>query len=415
MNRSAIRNGVAAATLTSNERINILRDPPKSIHTRRIDKVGETSGITQMIDEGDTRACEAIKVFARGVNPSVSVSYSNNGTNGGQSGSLQQNGGRSAYMPRTVIDNDAFRPPMITQEMNYPLSRMPRNVTMANTNPVAIDYSKVASRCQQAAPSKTTKLHTLKASIRPTAVYKINPAAVKPYEVRNAIQDHARMSAHSGFRPTDITQLNVEEPTKGVTNDSVHAWVDARPMNSGVHVEDHRVDTSRYMQDALVHNASTNVNRNIGVSSIENVLDLSAVRVNNNMMNISYTAPVKGYEANTVLNNDIQTTRNLPEYSAQTNIGQNIYKNSGNTSVKEMKKNTPLTSCMSGNRSMLGGGTGDVNKTLPSRLPVGGYEVPVGMPLMNRIGVIPDSFSSTKHMLSQSAAASSANKFSPHI
>ena len=69
--------------------MNILRDPPKSIMTRRRNKVGETSSITQMIDDSANRACEAIQVFARGVNPCVSVSYNNYGNNGGgQSGGL---------------------------------------------------------------------------------------------------------------------------------------------------------------------------------------------------------------------------------------------------------------------------------------------------------------------------------------
>ena len=76
------------ATLPSAEswgtNMNILRDPPKSITTRRIDKVGQTSEITSMIDDSENRACEAINVYARGVNPMVSVSYDNTGNNGGQ-------------------------------------------------------------------------------------------------------------------------------------------------------------------------------------------------------------------------------------------------------------------------------------------------------------------------------------------
>ena len=64
--------------------MNILRDPPKSIHTRRLDKVGQTSDITAMIDDSGNRVCEGINVFARGVNPMVSVSYNNVGNNGGQ-------------------------------------------------------------------------------------------------------------------------------------------------------------------------------------------------------------------------------------------------------------------------------------------------------------------------------------------
>ena len=48
--------------------MNILRDPPRSITTRRVDKVGQTSSITEMIDDSGNRACEAINLYARGVN-----------------------------------------------------------------------------------------------------------------------------------------------------------------------------------------------------------------------------------------------------------------------------------------------------------------------------------------------------------
>ena len=53
--------------------MSIMRDPPKSITMRRIDKVGPDSTITKMQDESD-RSAECILLFARGVNPSVSVS-----------------------------------------------------------------------------------------------------------------------------------------------------------------------------------------------------------------------------------------------------------------------------------------------------------------------------------------------------
>ena len=76
------------ATLPSVEswgtNMNILRDPPKSIMTRRIDKVGETSSITELIDGSGNRNCEAISLYARGINPFVSVDYGNAGNNGGQ-------------------------------------------------------------------------------------------------------------------------------------------------------------------------------------------------------------------------------------------------------------------------------------------------------------------------------------------
>ena len=64
----------------------IIRDHHKSITTRRINKVGDDSLIIQQIDDSGDRFCEAIQVYARGINPSVSVSYSNEGNNGGQHG-----------------------------------------------------------------------------------------------------------------------------------------------------------------------------------------------------------------------------------------------------------------------------------------------------------------------------------------
>ena len=39
---------------------NILRDPPKGITTRRIDKVGQTSSITEEIDESGNRMSKKI-------------------------------------------------------------------------------------------------------------------------------------------------------------------------------------------------------------------------------------------------------------------------------------------------------------------------------------------------------------------
>ena len=67
------RGKVTLPSVDSWGNLNIMRDPPKSITMRRIDKVGSDSTITKMQDESD-RSSECILRFARGVNPSVSVS-----------------------------------------------------------------------------------------------------------------------------------------------------------------------------------------------------------------------------------------------------------------------------------------------------------------------------------------------------
>ena len=123
----------------------ILRDPPRSIHNRHIVKVGDTSEIRDRIDSAETgdRMCEYINKYARGINPMVSVSYSNYGTNGGQmrdtagmvgTDQLSLSTGQ-AYLPYRVNRDGAFRPPVLSQEELLPLSRQPRPNTSATTNP----------------------------------------------------------------------------------------------------------------------------------------------------------------------------------------------------------------------------------------------------------------------------------------
>ena len=48
--------------------MNILKDPPKSIHTRKIDKVGDIQEIMNQQEDAGDRICEMIKVYPRGQN-----------------------------------------------------------------------------------------------------------------------------------------------------------------------------------------------------------------------------------------------------------------------------------------------------------------------------------------------------------
>lgn len=123
--------------LPSVERPHILRDPPKSIHTRKKERV-EAGDVTYLLREMPDRYAENIEVHARGVNNAVGVNYNNwtrgnskprisghsSGTPGMHSGSSGQAGN-----PYKVGKDGAFRPPMVTQEDLLPLSRMPRKTT----------------------------------------------------------------------------------------------------------------------------------------------------------------------------------------------------------------------------------------------------------------------------------------------
>lgn len=102
---------------------NIIRDPPKSVHTRRVEKVFDTNKVTETLAESDDRFCEAISYYAKGRDPMIGVNY----------------GGKYPYR---IMDGGAFRPPIWRLEDLTPLSRMPRNMTSAYSCKNLVDYSR---------------------------------------------------------------------------------------------------------------------------------------------------------------------------------------------------------------------------------------------------------------------------------
>ena len=179
--------------------MNIIKDPPKSFFTKRRDKVSDTQEITNMIGEfsGD-RICEMIKVYPRGINPMVSVSYSNYGTNGGQYRGVTNagkwghnkmlNDGRSAYigqakLPIPLIDNGAFRPPVLTQYDLLPLSRLPRSNTKAWTQPCFISYAE-SVECPSSDKIRQIEQNNIHYKVNPTATFTIGQLLEEPSDIR---------------------------------------------------------------------------------------------------------------------------------------------------------------------------------------------------------------------------------------
>jgi hypothetical protein len=239
--------------------MNILKDPPKSITTRRKIKVGETSSITQMIEESDGRSSEAIQVYARGVNPFVSVSYDNVGNNGGRTyGGIVEGGGRSAKLPHRIMQDGAFRPPVLLQQDLLPLSRLPRTITNAFSNAGFTDFSRKLRTCGTDENTKEVKKNTLKTSVRPTAVYRIEKQAEKPFEVKYVIQPSIKNAVSSGVRPMDITQRHWGTPTKEINNDLLHPTAHSA-VSKVQHVNNNKFNTKRFTQDSLAHPAYSNI------------------------------------------------------------------------------------------------------------------------------------------------------------
>jgi hypothetical protein len=168
------------ATLPSvelwNTNMNIIKDPPKSITTRKIDKVGETTAITEEIAASGDRICEAITRYAKGVNPMVSVSYSNHGSASLQSSNVQG----QAFLPYRIAREGAFRPPVRRQEDLLPLSRMPRVWTTVLTQPYVPEYTRRIKSCGTAENTKEVKTQLLRANCQSRKVIMTDPNVNAP-------------------------------------------------------------------------------------------------------------------------------------------------------------------------------------------------------------------------------------------
>lgn len=168
-----------------NGSLNIMRDPPKSLYTKRIDRVGDTNDVMNSLAHSDDRFIENINFFARGVNPMVSVTYGE-----GQSVSQTSDRGQS-YLPYRIMKDGAFRPPVKRQEDLLPLSRLPRKWTTVECKPTNIaDHTKrlISIGTAETTPQVKNAIKTIECETR--KIISKEPAIVVPVvssQTRNEI------------------------------------------------------------------------------------------------------------------------------------------------------------------------------------------------------------------------------------
>ena len=398
--------------------MNILRDPPKSITTRRVDKVGQNNDITTMIDDSGNRASEAILQYARGVNPFVSVSYSNEGNNGGQRSNglagTMNSGGRAAFLPYRVMRDGAFRPPLVRQENLMPLSRQPRVWTTAFTQPGFADFSKKMVTCGTAENTKEVKTTTLKLNVAPTAVYNMSSSASKPIEVKYVIQNPIKVSAGSGIKTLDITQQEVKAPTKGIDDDLRYAYAQTNANNDREYFNSSEFDSDRFIQDGLKSSAVSNMSSHVQITPITDILDLSNIKTKD-AMNVEYHTQLSGVEQTNYIHGDISLQRNLPEHDMKTNIGKNIHKKVDSENEIELDRNLPLTYITSNNTMRGGSGTNDNisarNYKLIPKISAGGFEGKQSKPVEGRTNQNVFSADNTRKVLSNKRINDSFSRF----
>lgn len=295
--------------------MNIMRDPPKSITTRRRDKVGENNDILKMIDNSD-RSAEAILKFARGVNPSVSVSYSNNG------GSLQNFGNQQAKLPYTINKDGDFHPPVRAPQDLLALSRLPRNVTFAVTNPNMPHFGKELPNSRNVRTLSTVKQNIISSSVRPTKSYYLQKPFVEAYETNSMIQPVLQKSADSNISTTNRTTTNVLQPSKEINNDVLNAFAQSNLShhNNNNKSDINNFNKTNFIQDTNAHSVYTNLNNiNNGISLDQ---DLSQIKTKDYTL-IEYSAPSNMNKRTDYIHENFELERTLPQYETRTNFNTN--------------------------------------------------------------------------------------------
>lgn len=357
----------------------ILRSPPKGVFTRRIDKVGQTSEIVEMLDASENRFAECILPFARGVNPSVSVSYQNH------VGAAAQT---QASLPYRL--SDSFRPPVMTQYNLQPLSRLPRVWTSSFTKPGFADFSKKMRSCGPNDITREVKKDILSVSAIPNAVYKIETPAQAPYEVKYIIQNDQVGASQRWTAPktTNATSQIAENWKSGAethhnplrvsaqtgVGSSAHAvneftgQFNADPFMSGWEYTSAESGRSRlgdvnvnntyenygalHTQEALQASVATNA-RMPGTTRIEDL--------GNNTQSYTKAPLYTDYQSQAVMmtgktldaDHDLELARTLPAHTASTNIKRNLEKSITHEYQIPHEVNRPVTEAYSG-KSVIG-------------------------------------------------------------
>jgi hypothetical protein len=271
--------------------MNILKDPPKAVFTRRIDKVGQTQEVLNSQGEGTDRINEFISVYARGVNPMVSVSYQNSG------------GGQQASLPYKV---ENVRPPILRQEDTLPLSRMPRDWFYTFTNPQFPQFIQ-HNQCQK--PDVRDRILSYSVPSRPY------------YEKTPILDSSTRQNVHSnvlrGIVPTNKSGQTFENTnniavTSSHLQDPIHYNLDT---NKTYPLEQNNLSEFKNRLRQIVHNKKvfqTLTNKHSSVETPVPILNTRSLR--------SDILRLSAHTNKTVLLNDTD----LPRVSTQKNVRDSV-------------------------------------------------------------------------------------------
>lgn len=324
-------------TLPSWEQPTIYRDPPKSIHTRKKERV-DMSNVTYMIRNDDSRINEGVAYLQRGINPHIDIMYNNVGGGGGGRTTTMPN--VQASNPYKIMKDGAFRPPMFKQEDLLPLSRQRRPETSAITNPgIRSGYNihNLVDMIDKEEVSNSINVQKINyLSIRPTAMYKIE----LPTEMftANAINENVlHTTVSSSVKGMDkISRIATNEPYQSLKN-PLHSSVSSNSSILSNKSRDETIDKGHYINDKSNYTVQSSAGRD------------NLVYKNNNKYNVELSRNMPLYNINSSVNGntkDIRMHTNAPKTNEKlinTSASSSVSMNCGRQdAVHDTQKNIIL-------------------------------------------------------------------------
>ena len=269
------------ATLPSvevwNGNFDITKDPPSGIHTRRIIKVGENNDLLDWNDDSGSRINEMINIYARGNNPMVSVQYSNHGNtgsglmgvDGGSSGSIMGTAGGGGKLPYRIMNEGAFRPPILRQEDLLPLSRLPRLCTSITSKRCRVDQTK---RIEPDVVEYFKEIHKapMKVSVHSQRSFKKEGPAEPPTNIGLMVNSN-----------TNLTSVNSNfKKLKDTGDGRLIPILDNSLLTSNVdHINQKRISQQKYLNTEIgltknVPNYQAQTTSNMGIKPNKNIYEL---------------------------------------------------------------------------------------------------------------------------------------------
>jgi hypothetical protein len=329
--------------------MNIMKDPPKSIYTKRKDKVGTTSHITQQIEDSGDRHNEAILKFARGINQFTDVEYSNNGSNigRGSNNNIIPGGPVQAKLPNRIMKDGDFRPPVIAPQDLLPLSRPRRPNSSMVTNIDNVDFTHKPYSFEHKQNGREINKQYNTNSVVPTKTYKLERTigqTMKDY-IRERIPMYVSSQKTNGALHYEV----IRGDTKNVSavHDGIPRGHFQTQVGNPMHQYNNNVDTERYTRETYVNPVTTT--KTSGISNIINDVDGDYIQVRNEIPNISVSG-IKSSSANNPSQHNYQNnliyTKNVPNHSANTNTRGTGESDNTSRQYSRLPTRTPLGSFM---------------------------------------------------------------------